>query len=227
MIAFLLSFLLAISSGIQTLSLDFQRVTGETGKPKEVIAGHLYFQRPFWMYVDVSSPVHQIMLSEKRQLLIYYPEEKKAFRIRTEKDNPPIFVQGLLTSLQEDYGLEKMGYKLTDHKTLKDTLVTIWTPPQDKKKVLGNFILKIVDNRLVEARTASANGKTKTVSHYSQYAKIDRFRLPLKIVTRTEDPWHEKKEALIYQNVQLNVSIPDSLLRFSIPKNTPVKDVRW
>ena len=227
MLTFLLGVLISISTGLQTLSLDFQRVTEETGRPKEVITGHLYFQQPFWMYVNVTAPVHQIMLSEKRQLLIYYPEDKKAFRIRTKKDNPPIFVQGLLASLKEDYGLEEMGYKLTDHKTSGDTLVTIWSPPRDKAKVLGNFILKIVDNRLVEARTASANAKTKTVSYYSQYAKIGRFWLPLKIVTRTGDVWHEKKEVLIYKDVQLNVSVPDSLLRFSIPKHVPVKDVKW
>ncbi len=227
MIAFLLSLLVAISSGIQTLALDFQRITEETGKPKEVISGHLYFQQPYWMYVDVTSPVHQIMLSEKRQLLIFYPESKQAFRIRTKKDNPPIFVQGLLASLREDFGLEEMGYKLTGHKTLGDTLVTIWVPPSDKAKVLGKFTLKIVNNRLVEARTASANGTTQTVSRYSTYKKFGRFWLPLRIATQTGDAWHRKKEVLVYKNVQLNVVVPDSLLRFSIPPKVPVKELTW
>ncbi len=227
MIAFLLGLLVAISSGLQTLSLDFQRVTEETGKPKEVVTGHLYFQQPFWMYVDVASPVHQIMLSEKHQLLIFYPEQKKAFRIRTKKDNPPIFVQGLLTSLKEDYGLEEMGYTLTGHKTSGDTLITIWVPPKDKAKVLGEFVLKILNNRLVEARTQSANGKTKTVSIYARYVKIGQFALPQEITTVTGDAWHQEKEVLSYKNIRLNVSIPDSLLKFTLPRNIPVKDVQW
>jgi len=227
MMTFLLALLVVISSGLQTLSLDFQRITEETGKPKEVVSGHLYFQQPFWMYVDVVSPVHQIMLSEKRQLLIYYPKEKNAFRIRTKKDNPPIFVQGLLASLKEDYGLEKMGYKLTAHKTLEDTLVTIWSPPKDKAKVLGQFVLKIANNRLVEASTQSANGKTKTISTYRQYVKIGRFSLPQVITTITDDSWHRKKEVLSYRNIRLNISIPDSLLKFTLPKTIPVKELKW
>jgi len=225
--ALLLALLMTVSAGLQTLSLDFQRVTEETGKPKEVVSGHLYFQQPYWMYVNVTSPVHQIMLSEKRQLLIYYPDDKKAFRIRTKKDNPPIFVQGLLASLKEDYGLEEMGYTLTAHKTSGDTLVTIWSPPKDKAKVLGKFVLKIVDNRLVEASTQSANGKTKTISTYRQYVKIGRFFLPQLITTTTDDPWHRKKEVLSYKNIRLNISIPDSLLKFALPKTIPVKDLQW
>ncbi len=227
MIALLLSLLVAVSSGFQTISMDFQRITNETGKPQESVSGHLYFQQPFWMYVDVTSPVHQIMLNQKRQLLIYYPESQKAFRIRTKKDNPPIFVQGLLASLSEDYGLEKMGYKLTGHKIRGDTLVTTWSPPPDKAKVLGAFVLKIVENRLVLAQTQTANGQTKTVSRYLNYAKIGRFWLPLKIVTETGDAWHQKKEILIYKNIRLNNPIPDSLLQFSIPEGVTVKDVQW
>ncbi len=227
MISFLLSVLLAVSAGLQTLSLDFQRIMEETGKPRDVVSGHLYFRQPFWMYVDVSSPVQQIMLSQRHQLLIYYPDQKKAFRIRTKKDNPPIFVQGLLASLKEDYGLEELGYTLTGHKTIGDTLVTIWAPPADKAKVLGQFVLKIVNNRLVEARTQSANGKTKTVSTYKQYTQIGRFSLPQHITTVTEDPWHRKKEVLFYKNIRVNEAIPDSLLHFTIPPKIPVKDVQW
>ncbi|GBD94632.1 lipoprotein chaperone [bacterium BMS3Abin05] len=227
MLVFLLAVLLSLSSGIQTIVLDFQRVTTETGKQEESISGRLYFKQPFWMFVQVQKPLKQIMMSDRRELWIYYPVEKTAFHITTKKDNPPIFVQGILGALKEDFGLEKLGYKLTQHKVLGDTLLTIWEPPADKAKALGKFELYLADSRLVKAFSQSSDGKTKSESIYSNYKKVGNFWIPFEIETKTKDAWRVKQEIIRYKNIKLNSVIPDSLLHFAIPEKIPVKEVKW
>ena len=134
---------------LDTISLKFERKVVQNGST-EMVTGIAYYQAPQRVFIEVQDPVNQIMLIDGGVMLIYYPVEKKAFRIKAKGAIPMPFVQGILSVMKDDYGLTEMGYKLARHEKKGDTLYTYWDPPRELES-LGEFVLGTVDGVLVYA----------------------------------------------------------------------------
>ncbi len=227
-----LIFLLALNSlaqGVEkldTISLEFQRKV-VIGDSTEIVKGIVYYQAPQKMFVQVQEPVNQIMLINGGTMLIYYPVEQKAFRIKAKGPIPMPFIQTVLSVMKDDYGLTEMGYTLAKHEKKGETLYTYWDPPRKLKKYLETFVLGTVDGVLVYTETRAAKGKAIAKSFYKNHIELAGKRFPLEIHSETIEGSKRTKEFVIYSDVKLNASLPDKVVNFQIPDSVPIEEVEW
>jgi len=65
---------------IKTISVEFTREYRESNS-KEIIKGKIYYKAPFKTVIKIKYPINQWMILEDKEMIIYYPDDKKAFHI--------------------------------------------------------------------------------------------------------------------------------------------------
>ena len=232
MLLALLVFLLTFGSATtgfqppETLSLKFERKVVQ-GDSEDIVKGISYYQAPQKLFIDVQEPINQIMIIENDVMLIYYPVEKKAFRIKARGPIPMPFIQTILSFMKDDYGLTEMGYTLDKHETKDNTLYTYWKPPRDLKKHLGKFVLGTTKGVLVYAEARTSKDKPAVKSFYSKHTELSGRPFPLKAHSEIYNGSNRVDEYVTYSDVKLNVSLPDNVVNFKLPDTIPVKEVEW
>jgi len=229
---FLLIFLLALNSlasGSQapnTLSLKFEREVIQSDST-EIVKGLAYYQSPKKVFIEVQEPISQIMTIDGDVMTIYYPVEKKAFRIKAKGPIPMPFIQTILSVMKDDYGLTEMGYTFANHEKKGDTLYTYWNPPKKLKKHLGKFVLGTADGLLVSAEARGPKGKTVAKSLYSKHTKLGEKYFPLEVRSEIYAESNRTEEHVTYSDVKFNVSLPAEVISFKIPDSVTVKEIDW
>ncbi|MCD6578284.1 hypothetical protein J7L48_02275, partial [bacterium] len=96
---------------VNSLSALFS-LSVETQKDSQTNStGRLYYF-DYNLFMEIQSPVHQIMIFSGNKLTIYYPEEKKAFLIKSKIPQMlPLFSVFIMT-FESDLGLSKLGFTL-------------------------------------------------------------------------------------------------------------------
>lgn len=228
----LLIFLLALNSlafGSQapdTLSLKFERKVIQSDST-EVVEGLAYYQAPNKVFIQVQKPIRQIMIIDGGVMVIYYPVEKKAFRIKAKGPIPMPFIQTILSVMKDDYGLTEMGYTFAEHERKGDTLYTYWNPPRKLKKHLGKFVLGTANGLLVSAEARDPKGKIVAKSFYKKHTKLGEKYFPLEVRSEIYADSNRTEEHVTYSDVKLNVSLPDEVTGFKLPDSIDVKEVEW
>ncbi len=222
------SALLINAAEIKTIQVKFKRELYEKKFHKEITKGIIYWEKGRNIYLEVNYPVNQQMLLQGNSLIIYYPNQKKAFKIIAKAPFVLPFFQQFVGVVEEDYGLSKLKYKLINHKVTNDILYTYWKPPKILSKYAGDFILGHKKNKLVYAETKSHATKKVTKIYYSNHIKYKDIFFPLKI--KTVQYLNKKevfKEILIYRKPIFNKPLPRKVRNFKIPSNIKIKVVRW
>lgn len=214
------------SQKVDTISLKFERKVVQNDST-ETAKGIAYYQAPQKVFIDVQDPVSQIMLVNGEVMLIYYPVEKKAFRIKAKGAIPMPFIQGILSVMKDDYGLTEMGYTLTKHEKKGDTLYTYWDPPEKLKENMGKFILGTANGILVYAEARKSKGKATAKSFYSKHIELAGKQFPLEVRSEIVDGNSRMEESVSYSDVKLNISLPDRVTGFKLPDSVPVEEVEW
>jgi outer membrane lipoprotein-sorting protein len=209
---------------LDTISLKFQRKLVQSNST-ETVKGVAYYQAPHKVFIEVRDPVNQIMLINDGVMLIYYPAEKKAFRIKAKGPIPMPFIQTILSVMKDDYGLTEMGYTLAKHEKKGDTLYTYWDPPDELKKQMGKFVLGTSNGMLVyaEARKEKATAK----SFYKKHIELAGRHFPLEVRSKVVEGRRRTEEFVSYSDVKLNIPLPDKAVNFQIPDSVPIKEVDW
>ena len=217
------------ASPLKTLSLDFTRELTENDKT-EHIAGTLHYDASATrVVVEVTEPLKQIMVVKDKELEIYYPVEKQAFRFISEGRIPLPFVESIVQSTQAEHGLTAIGYSLEKHDIVDEVLYSYWSPPKKAKDKLGTIILGMQDDRLISAEVKNPKGHIIARSHYQNHSKVGMNYVPMMVTSST---YGEKSEVLqyehiVYSNPQVNVNPPNQILNFAIPESVEVKEVKW
>ena len=211
---------------LDTLSLGFERKVVQ-GDYVEIIKGIAYYQAPHKVFIKVEDPIKQIMIVDDDVMTIYYPVEKKAFRIKARGPISMPFVQTILSVTREDYGLSEMGYTLGKHEKKGDTLYTYWNPPRKLKKHVGEFILGTSDGLLIYAEARGPKGKTAAKSFYRKHKELGGRHFPLEVRSEIYSGANLTEEYVSYTNVKFHITIPDEVSSFKIPHSTPIKEVEW
>ncbi len=215
------------SQKVDTISLQFERKVVQNDTT-EVVKGIAYYQAPQKVFIEVQEPVSQIMLVDGEVMLVYYPVEKKAFRITAKGPIPMPFIQGILSAMKDDYGLTEMGYTLTKHEKKGDTLYTYWDPPKELKKQMGEFILGTTANgALVYAEARKSKGKATAKSFYSKHIELAGRQFPMEVRSEIVDGNSHIEEFVSYSDLKLNISLPDKVTGFELPDSISVKEVEW
>lgn len=210
---------------LTAFTADFERQVIERDSP-ETTSGIVYCQNSSKVTVEVTDPIKQTMTVEGKVMNIYYPQEQKAFRIKSENEFPLPVVQGIITALKGADEFAKNGYTLIRHEEKEEkTLYTYWEPPKKLRKLLGIVVLGIKKGRVVYTEARTPEGEVISKIFYKDFIKLGSSWLPSNIYSESYDSSSIAKEHIVYSNFKPH--IPDRILNFSLPASIPVKEIKW
>jgi hypothetical protein len=188
--------------------------------------GEFYYLGGSNMFIEVHEPIHQIMTFTKKAMTLYYPESKKAFRFKSS--NPMILplVPGLKTAIRADYGLIEMGFKLADQEMHGDTLISYWFHPKMREN-LGAFKIVEVNDRLAYTEYEIPSLSIRNITTFSDHLDVSGMIFPTTIVSDISNAESFVIEKVKLWDLQANLTIPDHILTFSIPKDVDIVEKKW
>ncbi|TKJ42666.1 hypothetical protein CEE36_07130 [candidate division TA06 bacterium B3_TA06] len=218
--------LLAVNPSYTELQAQFTLTTIFTQRStrKEVVKGNLYAPKEGVLLFEVSSPVHQLMWIKKDTLDIYYPEEKKLFRI-ISRDTLPTSnsIAPQLFNLDFEHQLHAAGFKVTKSENKGDTLLLHWNNPEVRAST--EIVTGSIGENFVLYRT-SGRGWSLEVKLWD-YRNVDGKRYPHLMRSKLKKGKLTRIEELRLKEVEVDVALPSYLADFKIPKDAEVKIVEW
>jgi hypothetical protein len=210
----------------QTIQIDFAKKTCEQ-KREETTVGTFYFQTPHTLFTVINKPINQWLIYKDNNIVIYYPDDKKAlvFYGRSPAIMPSF--QAFLGAMKEDYGLSDMGYTLHAHDVRKDTLVTYWHPPEGLPQDMGEFILTYVGRRLIKVESKNKDDIIKSISIYSGHYEFSGYYFPLEISTQRYNMTDTTFEQITYSNPIFDHELPENIRNFRLPAETKIEEIEW
>lgn len=208
-----------------TLYGRFSR-TFERNNNAETIKGEFYYSASGRIMVEVSSPLHQIMIIEANITTIYYPESKKAFRL--ESANPVILplVPGLMAAIRSDYGLAEIGFKLLNQQMHGDTVICLWSHPKERDKI-GDFKIAQVNDRLAYTFHESPDSLNRSKTMFSNYIAVSGIFFPTDIFSEIHSLTGNSKERVTLSELKMDAEIPPHITNFRIPEDVIVEKKKW
>lgn len=215
------------SEVLRTFVADLHREYTTAGQ-KETLDGKIYYDaKTQKVIVEVINPIHQWMLLQKFDTLIYYPQEKRAFHIQSASDAVLPFFQLFIGCLKEDMGLGELGYTFSKYEKQDGVLISLWIPPERFSKILGDVVLKFQSNKLQEVQYKTPKGDLFSRGEFGRHVPFGGYFFPLEITVTQLIGWKKSTERVSYQNPQFNPPLPASIREFKIPEDVPVKNVIW
>ena len=211
---------------LKNMSVAFTRtITKEASE--EAVKGFIYYQAPKKIVLKVIEPVKQWMVFEGKTMLIYYPNEHRAFRFTSENPFAVPFFQAFTGAVREDFGLSEAGFTLFRNEMRGDTLFTYWEPPKQAKKFLGNTVTGLAKDRLVFMEVQDAEGKRLVRTTYHKHVKHGEAFFPLEVVSVQHQENGSVVEKIAYANPQFDVALPQEVMNFRIPMDAEVTEIKW
>mgnify|MGYP000064708253 FL=1 len=217
----------ALTFSLTTLQVSFRRTYVREGRVERVCGVIYHCAEPERTVVKVEEPLEQWMVLEEGKLEIFYPQDRRAFRITGRTSGSLPFLEAFLMPLKDDYGLEGSGYSLSGHDVEGDTLITYWDPPEKLRKTLGKFILAYKGDKLIKTELRDPGGRTLARSIYCDHVPYSGAFLPTRISTVRFSPSDTTYEDLIYTEPKFDLPLPEEVLDFRIPEDVDVEEVRW
>jgi outer membrane lipoprotein-sorting protein len=225
------TFLLSVFCGllygqkVNNISAKFERAIVDNSGRK-ITRGNIYYIAPQRIILHVEDPVKQHMLIANDTLLIYYPEENRAFRFLGE--NP--FVMPLLYAFigffKEDYGLPKAGYKLDKSERKGDTLVVFWTLPKAAEDVLGKIAIGKTKETVVFIEVRDKDDHLRMRTDFKDYRKYSRGYFPSTVLSEQYFDDNRISESINFTNPEFDVELPKELIDFEIPDSLKIIETK-
>lgn len=210
----------------RTMAVEYTRAITE-GRTAEVVKGKLFYQEPKRIVIKVTDPINQWMVLEDNKMLIYYPNEQKAFRFSSKPPfSLPIF-QAFVGSIKNDLGLSGAGFKLVRHEVIGDTLLTYWAPPDKIKKIMGNTTVGQIKDVFSFIEVHNAKGEKLAKTTFNNHLKYNDTYFPMEITSISYQEKDSIIEKVTYSNPQFNVPLPQNITNFTLPTNVKIKEVEW
>jgi hypothetical protein len=237
----------AKAGNISTLRVRFERTVTRKASA-EMAKGVIYFQSPNLVVLHVDSsafaslpakqdeesdlgsllaPLNQWMRFKDSSMLIHYPDEAKAFDVRSRYPFALPFFQAFVGIVREDIGLEAAGFVLDRSEERGETLVTHWLPPKEARKELSEVRLSLVDNCLSAAEMRNGKGKTLTRTVYGDYEQFGEDWFPMSVASFQYADRETIEEQVVYSEPEFGIELPDSIVDYELPAGTDLKTVIW
>lgn len=215
------------SAGVEQLRVDFTRTLYPPSSPPEIVKGRIYFTPDNALYLEVTSPVSQLITQVGKQMSIYYPEERKAFVI--ESANPLMlpFASAFLGSLRESMGLAELGFTTTSLNRRFDTIISEWSPPLVAKTAVSRVVLFELAGDVVQSESYDAKGLLSTRAVFKNHSTIKQGRVPMQIYGGWQSSRGWTRENLEFSNPETIQALPDHLNDFKIPSDVVPRRVQW
>ena len=197
-------------SGSFTRSLKF-------GLKKEVVKGKFYVIPEEKIVFEVDSPIHQFLTFKADTMILYYPEDSVAFKIRSSLT----FSSTGLNYVKYDFGkkLKEHGFVFLKKEIKGDTTKHFWAHPDSKISVSFSIVNKLIQSFTVE----SDKGDTLLLLNIGDYLFLgDSINFPTYIRTVSND----FSEEIFLNDIKL-VEPPDFIINFRIPKGVKIVKKGW
>jgi len=211
---------------INTVSIEFEREF-TTNEKKEKNTGQLFYKNPAMTIVRIKEPVNQWVLYKDNKMTLYYPDEKRAFRIMFKFPVTVPFFHALIGVTQEDFGLIDLGYTMSKYERNGTKLLAIWVPPKNASQYLGEFSLEYQDNKLISSEIKNTKGKTISKSVYKNHIRHGSYTFPMEIHIIHYSKSRRSSELIKFKNPHFNLPLPEEIMNFKIPANIKVEEVIW
>lgn len=211
----------------EVLRVQFTRSLYAPASPPEIVKGNIYYSAEGKIFLEVTSPVSQLITLTGTQMNIYYPIERKAFVF--ESKNPLLlpFASVFLSSIKESMGLPELGFTASSVAQKGDTILSAWTPPAAGRSVVGRIELAEHAGVVVRTESFDPKGKLATQSVFKNYVTIRQGRVPLEVYSgwQTSKGW--TRENLEFANPTSIADLPRHLNGFVIPSDVVPRKVQW
>jgi hypothetical protein len=167
------------------------------------------------------------MSFDSNTVIIYYPEDSVAFKFIAPYPGAFSFFESFLNVMKEDFGVCDRGYVLKDHQIKKDTLTTYWEPPYVLSETIGGLELVYIDNKIVSSELKKKNGALLLKSSYEKYLHYGEYYFPQEIRTELYKDNDTILEEIIYRNPGFNDSLPEEIVKFEIPEEIKIEEIKW
>jgi len=185
------------------------------------VAGYFYLKPGKRTVLRVVRPVNQILYMVPDTLIIYYPDHRKLFKIRSRHR----FLEGGMASLTvEEENLIRAGFMFVKEDRRGDTLLRIYTHPSLKATVE----IRTVNGYLSGIRARSSDGEIKVdlkgiKEVYPGYAFPDTVNSTF----LTGSSSYTEKFVYYSVSVKPDSLIPDYVKRPSFPEDVEVIYRGW
>jgi hypothetical protein len=166
-----------------------------------------------------------IFTNTKGEMKVYDPQKNTIVLSQSpEQSSETSFFSLFFSNAKSDFNLKKLGFEIEKTEVNKDkNIVTTWKNTKKSKKVMR---AKMVQENFLPIFLGFYNDKNEAVIkiYYTDYIKIDKFQLPLKITEISII--EQKKDSIIdrriYSNVKMNNEIDLKLKQYKIPENAQI-----
>lgn len=210
------------STSAQIIHAGFERVVKEMGK-SESVEGELYFLSPVRIFVKVRSPVKQILYLQRDILTIYYPEEKKGFRMRSKNFFQVPFASSL-ANIRIESVLSQAGYKKTKEKKRGNEVMEVWKP--GKKGITGEIRLRR-SKGVLRTLEVELKGVGKFITSYEDYVEVGNREVPRRIHVVSEVKGRRSEEEIRFSMLKVLERIPPEIEGFRIPSGVKVEEIEF
>ncbi len=208
----------------KTLSVEFEHSEGH-GLINDSTIGVIYYQRPDYTFVKVVEPITQSIIFRDSTMVIYYPNEGRAFQFSSSNPYGLPFFYAFIAVAFDDLGLSKSGLSITNSEMLGDTLLVTWGPPGFTVALSGNITAKYVDNGLTALEFREKDGQLISITRYAHHFEYRGVKFPLEVLA--EHFPDNYRERVVYSNPQFDVELPAEILDFQLPADVDLKVVKW
>lgn len=200
--------------------MDFIRHAEE-----ETVKGRIYYYQGKTS-VQIFSPVTQWMFLKGNELLIYYPDRKLAFKIKSVSVMQIPFFSAFLYSVMEDFGLREKGFVLMKEEVKDNARISLWK--KEKRGVLP--LLKFVKlyfkkGKMIRVELLGDSGEIISSMLFSRHRQFFGLYFPLKIVIFRHR--QEGKEEVVFEQPLFNAKIPEKVVNFRLPEGVKVDEIHW
>ncbi|MEO0084645.1 MAG: hypothetical protein ABIJ94_02830, partial [candidate division WOR-3 bacterium] len=209
---------------IQPFTANFTRVSIKRDT-EEIVKGTMYYIAPLCTYYEINEPIHQMISVVKNITTIYYPEEKKAFRIISTNPSVSLFNQPFITDDKNNDYLKKMGLKQKNIEYKSDT-VFIYYVPLNEKNSINKFVTGKVGNKVVYSEMTMKD-ESGTKIYLKKHIKLNDIEIPTEIIYKRWSDLQCIEERTSYNNISPCPAISDSLNKFRVPKGIKIKEIKW
>jgi len=212
-----------ISIGLSQTSgdvLSFEYKKENQGVARESVV--VYYDKFEGSYMLVTEPVIQRIKMISDRLLYYYPLKKMALTM----NNPDALtattpVQLFINTGSEDMGLNAMGFTLSGHEMLGDTLIKTWELKGKKKKEYIRIDVFAKEMEVFKTLSYDADKNLIKEVAYSNWIELNNYAFPLTIAIKEKD----NSDTYVFSKVKNIEFIPDSIkAKFYLPEDCEIHE---
>ena len=197
-----LALLLSLSLGAQAFpgfGADFER-TLQTAGGEEHSSGKIRIQFPGEVMIFVEEPLSQWLHYTDDYFLVHYPEQQASYKIPKKTEVSPPFISALISAVQEDFGLSKLGFTILSSSVDQDTLSVLWQAPDELKARISLVELKYLGQALVASRSYNSEQVLVAANTYARHISHHGYQVPLKTCAWQLTEAGPRTETIEYQN---------------------------